>query len=583
LTARFDEESAARQVLLILALSDLGDRQALPVILAAARQGAKEVRIHSMGALPRFGDPAAVPVLLRAAVEPDADIAGAARAALAALQSEEINAAIAEMLDSDDDATLQVAIQLAGQRNIASAAPALLKLANSADASIRLAAIRSLGSTVSPEGLQRLIALAIAPQAAEQQLVAQEALKTACARLPRETCSEQLAAAMAGASSRAKVSLLEQLAAVGGTKALATVVAAARSHDDAMQDAATRLLGGWMTADAAPKLFDLAKTLTDEKYRIRALRGYVRIARQLKMTPEERLEVCRNALAIAERDEERRLALEALGRVGSPDALALAASRLDDADLQEAACTAVVAVAERLVVTRPAEAEKALQRAAAVTQDPQLADRAKALLARARRLAAQQREEADFLPLFDGKTLEGWEGNPAVFRVEDGAVVGGSLKKPIGGNDFLCTKREYGDFELRLQFKLLGEGANGGVNLRSQRDTQTGVARGYQADLGVNWWGCLYDEARRNKVLAGPASEKRPESVRMNEWNDYRILCEGKRIQLWINGVQTVDYTEPDPNIECRGRIALQIQANRASEAWYRNIRIKVLDRDESP
>ena len=60
------------------------------------------------------------------------------------------------------------------------------------------------------------------------------------------------------------------------------------------------------------------------------------------------------------------------------------------------------------------------------------------------------------MSLFDRQTLEGWEGDSNIFRVQDGAVVGGSLQKPIGrGNDFLCTKQEYGDFELRLQFKLL--------------------------------------------------------------------------------------------------------------------------------
>jgi hypothetical protein len=76
------------------------------------------------------------------------------------------------------------------------------------------------------------------------------------------------------------------------------------------------------------------------------------------------------------------------------------------------------------------------------------------------------------------------------------------------------------------------------------------VVRGYQADLGDNWWGCLYDEARRGKVLAGPPEDKRTEPLRPGEWNDYRIRCEGKRIQLWINNVATVDYTERAPDID---------------------------------
>ena len=120
--------------------------------------------------------------------------------------------------------------------------------------------------------------------------------------------------------------LLEQIAAVGGPEALRVVVTTARSPDDLLQDAATRLLGEWLTADAAPELLGLAKTLASGKYRIRALRGYIHIARQLNMTPEDRLEVCRNTLAIAERPEEKFLAVETLGRIRSPESLAAAAA-----------------------------------------------------------------------------------------------------------------------------------------------------------------------------------------------------------------------------------------------------------------
>jgi hypothetical protein len=93
--------------------------------------------------------------------------------------------------------------------------------------------------------------------------------------------------------------------------------------------------------------------------------------------------------------------------------------------------------------------------------------------------------------------------------------------------------------------------------------------------LGVGWWGCLYDESRRRKVLAGPEQAERGKPVRSGQWNDYRILCQGKRIQLWINGTQTVDYTESDPAIVQRGLIAVQIHGGPPSEAWYKDLRIK--------
>ncbi|HET6880331.1 MAG TPA: DUF1080 domain-containing protein, partial [Pirellulales bacterium] len=105
--------------------------------------------------------------------------------------------------------------------------------------------------------------------------------------------------------------------------------------------------------------------------------------------------------------------------------------------------------------------------------------------------------------LFDGKTFEGWEGDTkGTFRIEDGAIVGGSLDEKVPRNEFLCTRQEYGDFELRLKFKVLGKGANAGVQIRSRRIPDHHEMIGYQADLGEGWYGSLYDESRRRTMLA---------------------------------------------------------------------------------
>jgi len=185
--------------------------------------------------------------------------------------------------------------------------------------------------------------------------------------------------------------------------------------------------------------------------------------------------------------------------------------------------------------------------------------------------------DGGFVPLFDGRTFTGWEGNLEIFRIEGNAVVGGSLEKAVAHNDFLCTEKEYGDFELRLQVKLLGEQANAGIQFRTRRLPDHYEVSGYQADMGQQYWGCLYDESRRNKVLADVSREQATEIVRANEWNDYIIRCQGDRIQLWLNGTQTVDYTETDNTIERSGIIGLQIHGGPPSEAWYRNIRINEL------
>jgi hypothetical protein len=115
------------------------------------------------------------------------------------------------------------------------------------------------------------------------------------------------------------------------------------------------------------------------------------------------------------------------------------------------------------------------------------------------------------------------------------------------------------------------------VQIRSQRIPDHHEMIGYQADLGDGWWGCLYDESRRRQVLAGPSAEKRQKVVKTEDWNQYRIRCRGRRIQLWVNGQATVDYTEPDESIPQKGLIGLQIHGGPPSEAWYKDILIKNL------
>lgn len=189
--------------------------------------------------------------------------------------------------------------------------------------------------------------------------------------------------------------------------------------------------------------------------------------------------------------------------------------------------------------------------------------------------ADQATKDPKPVAIFDGRTFAGWEGDLKIFRIEDNAIVGGSLKDKIARNEFLCTRKTYGNFELRLKVKLLGgDAANAGIQFRTKRLPGNYEVSGYQADVGIGWWGALYDESRRNKVLTGPDQAKMKVLVRDGDWNDYVIRAEGKHIQLWLNGVQTVDYIEEDPNIETTGVVCPQIHAGPPSEAWYKDITI---------
>lgn len=202
-------------------------------------------------------------------------------------------------------------------------------------------------------------------------------------------------------------------------------------------------------------------------------------------------------------------------------------------------------------------------------------------LSLAAEVAQAAESERDFRSLFSGKTLAGWEGDESHFQVKDGAVVAGTLAEKIPHNVFLASDEEYGDFELRLKARLVGKGQNAGIQFRSQRIADHFEMIGYQCDMGTAQgkpiWGALYDESRRRKFLVEPDAEKLDAVLKADDWNDLVIRCEGSRIQIWVNGLQTVDYRETDEKIPRNGRLGLQIHGGEPAEASYKDIRIKVL------
>jgi len=188
---------------------------------------------------------------------------------------------------------------------------------------------------------------------------------------------------------------------------------------------------------------------------------------------------------------------------------------------------------------------------------------------------------AAWMPLFDGKTFNGWIGDTnKTWRIVEGAFVGGSLTNKVPRNEFLRTEQQFTNFMLRLKFKL--EGTNGfvnaGVQIRSQPATNPpNEMVGYQCDIGEGWWGALYDEARRNKVLIKPKPEDVKKALKPGDWNEYLIRARGKQIQTAINGVVMIDYTEPDDTIPQSGAIGLQVHGGGVTLVSYKDIQIQVL------
>jgi HEAT repeat protein len=349
LMAELDRTTPERQGLLILALADRGDTAVLGVVLQAANSGPDQARIAALRVLERLGNASCLSVLLEAAMETNSELSQTALAVLAGMPGKEVDDDLVARLAKAEGKARQVLIQLAGRRSIAAATPALLRAADDPDAPTRAAALTALGATVEFRDLPVLIARLVHPQNPEDAAAAQKALSAACQRMPDpEACAEKLVAAMSQAPVPAKCRFLEVLTAVGGAKALAAVGAAARDARAEIQDTASRLLGEWMNVDAAPVLLDLAKTAADEKYKVRALRGYIRLARQFTMPDADRARMCRTALETAERDAEKKLVLEVLERYPSGDTLQIALDAAKIPALKNDAAAIAMVIAQRV-------------------------------------------------------------------------------------------------------------------------------------------------------------------------------------------------------------------------------------------
>lgn len=216
------------------------------------------------------------------------------------------------------------------------------------------------------------------------------------------------------------------------------------------------------------------------------------------------------------------------------------------------------------------------------------------------------------IKLFDGASLDGWEGSETVFRVENGAIVGGNLKEPLDESYYLCTKEQYENYSLKLSVKFVTKdlNTNGGISFRANRVPNSNEVMGYQADIGYldpnaiaqfsdftpadttalyPLWGSLVDENRKD-VSRYPRPDIYPviffkvankelveELIDPLNWNEITITANGPDIEIKINGVTTAEYTE-QADVPSNGYICLQAHSGGPFEIWYKDIVLSQLE-----
>jgi HEAT repeat protein len=349
LAAEMVRATPERAALIIEAMADRKDTVVLTAVLKAAGKGPKPVRLAAIGALGRVGDASCLSPLLDVALEADDELSDSAMAALSDLPGKNVDQEIVSRLAKARGKIYPLLLGIVGKRRI-DAIDALLKAVDHSDKAVRSAALSALGETVDLKRLSVLVSQVVKPKHDEDAEVAQQALKTACVRMPeREECASELAAAIdRTAAVPTKIVLLDVLGMVGGSKALESMVAAAKAADPKLLDASTRLLGEWSSADAAPVLLELSKTAKGEKFQVRAMNGYIRIANKFVMPEPDRTEMCRIALETAKQPAEQKKVLDVLKKYPNLENLKLAVRAAQVQELKGEATSVAMAIAQKL-------------------------------------------------------------------------------------------------------------------------------------------------------------------------------------------------------------------------------------------
>jgi HEAT repeat protein len=376
-----------RQSLLLLAIGDRKEAAPASLFLAASKSPAAPVREAAIRVLVTHADPSAVAILLDASLG-QGDLAQIAKDGLKTLPGRDVDAAVAARLTGADAKAKGVLFELIGARQIVQATPAVAEALTDANEPVRLTALAALAQLVGLENIDLLVDKALAETSSAETTAARAALRTAALRMAdRDGCAAKLAQRLQGASNANQTYLLDLLSKIGGPKALAAVVECVKSTDPAIKDAATRALGQWLNAEAAPALLDIAKNDADAKYQIRALRGYIRVARQLEIpwwmnsnAAETKLTMFRTAMEVARRDQEKQLALDILSRIPSATTLDLAVSYLGTPSLKDHAADTAVKIAAMLVADDAKAVAAAMQKVVDADVGGKSANQAKQLL-----------------------------------------------------------------------------------------------------------------------------------------------------------------------------------------------------------
>ena len=541
----------------------------------------KVVRLAAINAATELtGNRAVSPMVDRLRKGAEEDEIEAIRSALLRVPGRQVVKACAHALNETPPPARVALLYVLKQRQADIARREVFAQAKAEDETVRMAAIDALSTVAKPADAAQVVDLVVAAQSDAEKDAARSVLVSLVSGK-----ASPLFDAIAKHEGQARADLVAALPALGSDEAYGVAEAAVASGDPVVKDAAVRAVSEWPTPVAMPRLLEIAKTTDNETHHVLSLGGYLRLVPAAATAPPEKVAQYKEALDAARRKDERVAALSGLAAIRTIESLGMVAQYLDNDELKTDAALAAVQIACPQGENNPGlvapEAVAILQKAKERTDSEDLRNQIDAHLATiAPPAPPAPAPEEDFVALFNGTDLSGWEGDTAGYAAEDGLLV----CKP-GGN--LYTVKDYANFVLRFDFKLT-PGANNGLAVRVPMPAHAAYD-GMELQILDDTHEKYKDiqPYQHHGSIYGVVPAKTGFLKPVGEWNEQEVVAEGRHIVVTLNGEVIVDANIEDASkngtIDGKEHPGLLRDSGRlgfcghGDVLYFRNIRVKEL------
>ncbi|MCE6990475.1 family 16 glycoside hydrolase [Dyadobacter sp. CY323] len=582
------------QAEIIYMLGRAESKDALPEILKSLKSKDTKVKMASIWAAGKIGGETVIPSLLAVLKTANAEEVAAVKSSLLTSKGAGLTNQLASALPTLPVSAQPAVIDVLAARGADSKLPAVWALLKSTNPEVKKSAFTALKSLVGSKDLPELYKLLNTVNSPEEIAATQKAISASVKSAGDMNAQTDLILKQMQASPAEKQgNYLAVLSSIGGKKALSSVAASYKNGTGDMKKAAISAMASWADASAAGEMLAIAKSTSDADDFNAALLGYVSAVSKSPKTPAIKVIKLREAMSLAKTDAQKEAILKELPRLRTFNAMLFAGKYLDNAATQQAAAQAVMSIGLANKGFYGTEVRDLLTKASSVLQGKDSEYQKESI----RRHLSELPKEGGFVSLFNGKDLSGWKGlveNPIARSKMSADTLAAKQKKAdaaamkdwyakdgelvfSGHGNNLCTVKQYGDFEMYVDWKILKDG-DAGIYLRGTPQVQ--IWDTSRVDVGAQVGsGGLYNNQKN------PSKPSKLADNAIGDWNTFHITMIGDRVSVDLNGENVVDNVVLenywDRNLPIFAAEQLELQAH-GNQINYRDIYVREIPRQNT-